>query len=696
MKIKWTFCTIAATLAAGTALTLASNFGVRVLAQPETNPTQGCFDPAKNMAITDQGLGGSSLQLSCAQPDDVTDLHNPDVQVVQHQANLFAWQEFMALNWPAKIGQRGVPDLEQPISSKNNRVWETWKRESEVFLDDGAAPLAWNEQGPLSVKVSDPEIETVLLKNQKTDDFLDAKLQAAGSDARFKPVLTDQQGKLVRYDIRMNKVMFDYIVQNRLYNGLVQAQAKQISFPVGSMLAKAAWREITPGQADSFYTTTALVCGDAAGKTTACRKQLMGLVGLHITQKTPNAPQWIWATFEHVNNLPDPASSSGEHSFNNPNCRNCTENHETNPGTPNQLTRERPIPSASKGSGAEEDNTLQLNADVAKALEADGSVLSQYQLIGVQWPMPKLGSTKTGPQNAGDTPTVFKVKPDVLANSTMESYVQTTSSCMGCHAMARTSNQDGFVFSDFSFVLNNAKPATVNHKLLAAPGSPKDTWEKQNWPRITRGYNLAARTYELLPKHVPTARLHCSSCHLNQGRNSDSAWWVGLERDYPTVPDLQKRINSCFTNSLNGVALCKPGSDCEKSEPMRSLVSYTQWLDRQWNAIKGDRPTAKGLSKIPTLVGDAGRGSQVFAQKCAVCHNIAGQGRYLGGVYFRPALWGEQSFNFAAGMFTNPSFLASFIKNNMPYGSGGVLTDQEAWDAATFIHGMPRPTKRAK
>jgi cytochrome c len=687
MNVKWTFSTalIAFVGAAGLAVALPNlTSGSRVLAQT-ANLTQTCADPSKKIAVTDQGLGDSSLQLSCFLPDDVNNLQNPDVQVAQHQTNLFAWQEFMAVNWPAKAGERGVPDLEQSISSPDDRVWETWKRESEVFLDGGAPPPAWNERGPWVVNTTDPEIETVLVKDKKIDDYLDAKTQAAGSDARFDPVLTDQKGKLVRYDIRMNKVMFDYIVQNRLYNGLVQAQAKNISFPAGSVLVKAAWREVSSDEAANFYTTTALVCDEANGKPSGCRKQVMGLVGLHVTQKTPSAPQWIWATFEHVNNVPDAASSGSAYSFNDPKCKNCANNRQTKPGSPNQLTRERPISSASKGDGNEDDDTVQLNADVSKALGATGSVLRNYELVSAQWPIP--GSSS-------GAPTVFKVKPDALANTTMESYVQTTSSCMSCHATARTTNADGFVFSDFSFVLNNAKPVPQNWKVLPAPGSPKDDWEKQNWPSIARGFALASRTYELLPKNVPQARLHCSSCHLNQGRNADAAWWVGLSRDYPTTPDLQKRINACFTNSLNGIALCKPGSECDKNKAMASLVAYTQWLDRQWNAAKGNHPTANGLPTIPVLSGDSGRGSTIFTQKCAVCHNLEGQGRYLGDAYYRPALWGKHSFNFAAGMFAYPDLLASFVKNNMPYGAGGELTDQEAWDVASFVHGMPRPTKK--
>ena len=35
-----------------------------------------------------------------------------------------------------------------------------------------------------------------------------------------------------------------------------------------------------------------------------CTQRTMGLVGLHIVSKTPARPQWIWSTFEQVDNVP--------------------------------------------------------------------------------------------------------------------------------------------------------------------------------------------------------------------------------------------------------------------------------------------------------------------------------------------------------------------------------------------------------
>jgi cytochrome c len=45
-----------------------------------------------------------------------------------------------------------------------------------------------------------------------------------------------------------------------------------------------------------------------------------------------------------------------------------------------------------------------------------------------------------------------------------------------------------------------------------------------------------------------------------------------------------------------------------------------------------------------------------------------------------------------AGLATTTT-LAEFIHANMPLGSAGVLTGQEAWDLAAFIAGQCRPGK---
>jgi len=665
------------------------------------SPAQ-CFNTAANIPLTGRTCGPApDLQLSCYLPADMvspTPTPSPggmmqlvNFNTLQRDADIFSWQEFFALNWPARDGLRGEPDVNKPISAAGPRVWETWKEEYEVYLKDGARPKPWNDPEPIPTSCGSG-VAKVFFRTQKIDDVVDSTLQAASATGTLPATLTDQKGKLVRYEIRLNKVLFDYVVQNHLYDANVQKLATSVNFPNGAILIKAAWREVSPAEEKQFHTVTACVCDkDKQGKMINCRKQRMGLVGFHITQKTPFAPQWVWSTFEQVNNVPGMAAI-GQSSFNNPACLNCPVNKQTPRGTPNQIVRAISIPSSepncADGTQAV-DNVRRLNVDVRMALTGAGSIFRFYELVNTQWPVPQLSST---PQPE----TVFNVRPLALGNTTMESFVQPTSTCMGCHSTARTVNANNFVSSDFSFTLNNAQPLQTSCKIIPPPAQPKTAWDRQHWTDITRGYALATHTYEMLPAFVPKAKLHCASCHLAAGGNSDAAWWADLNVEYPTKPLLQARINHCFTNSLNGNALCTPAGNgvrgnCDTDAAMNAFLTYIKWLEEQSKSLHLCNTVPNGYPPITGSSGNATAGHQVFIQKCAVCHRLDGQGRYEDNTYFRPALWGPDSFNQAAGMFSTTADLAQFLRWNMPLMAGGELSDQEAWDVEAYIHSKPRP-----
>lgn len=665
------------------------------------SPAQ-CFNPAANIPLSGKTCGPApALQLSCYLPSDMaspTPSPSPggmmqlvNFNTLQRDADIFSWQEFFALNWPARDGMRGEPDVNKPISAAGPRVWETWKEEYEVYLKDGAKPKPWNDPEPIPSSCGGTK---VFFRTQKIDDVVDSTLQAAGATGAFPATLTDQKSKVVRYEIRLNKVLFDFVMQNRLYDANVQKLATSVNFPNGAILIKAAWREVSPAEEKMFHTVSACLCDkDKTGKMVNCRKQRMGLVGFHITQKTPFAPQWVWSTFEQVNNVPGMAAN-GALSFNNQACLNCPANKQSQPGTPNQMTRAISIPATepncADGTQAV-DNVRRLNVDVRTALTGAGSIFRFYELVNTQWPVPVPHSSST-PQPE----TVFTVRPLALGNTTMESFVQPTSTCMGCHSTARTVNANNFVSSDFSFTLNNAQPLQTTCKIIPPPAQPKTTWDRQHWTGIMRGYALATHTYELLPAFVPTAKLHCASCHLAAGGNSDAAWWADLNVEYPTKPLLQARINHCFTNSLNGNALCTPAGNgvtgnCDTDASMNAFLTYIQWVEEQSKTLHLCNTVPNGYPPITGSSGNATAGHQVFIQKCAVCHGLDGEGRYENNTYFRPALWGPHSFNQAAGMFSSTTDLAQFLRWNMPLMAGGELSDQEAWDVEAYIHSKPRP-----
>jgi cytochrome c len=639
-------------------------------------------------------------------------LGQANLNTVQRAADLFSWQTFLALNAPAGA-ERGEPNPTRPYAESGRRVWESWKEAFEVYLPDGAEPAPWATPEPIPEACRGGNPTRTLRRSAKVSDVVDLVLQAVAADGTLPATLKDQDGRLVRYEIRLNRPLFDYIADPRsalysglaLYNGREQGKAREIDFPVGSQLIKAAWRPVGAAEEPFLHVTEACVCDEVGVDTpSSCRLETMGLAGFHIMTKTPSAPSWIWSTFEQVDNVT--STHGAVASLNDPSCPPslCPPNRQTAISLPTQVRRTIPIPDQDPDCAKPHqaaDNIAQLNTDVQKALGAIGSAFSNYNLIGTQWPLP---TTENLP------PTVFAAVPALLGNTTLETFAQNTSSCMGCHSISRTLSPERFVSADFSFTLNNAQPRprgawcenveaseSCSDSILPPPRAPQTTWDVENWSEILAGYAYATQTYELTNPRYVESRLHCSSCHLDAGGNRSAAWWVGMWQayDYPATTGLQDRINGCFERSMNGAPVCDTtggAADCAKSPIMRSLITYMKWLDEQFAARYPRRTPCRGYPPYNPEPGDVGRGRAVFVQKCSFCHNAQGQGRYESDTYFRPALWGPDSFNACAGM-ASTDYLSTFVRWNMPLTSGGLLTNHEADDVAAYIAAQCRPGK---
>jgi cytochrome c len=606
------------------------------------------------------GIAVPNPRISCVVPPDVA----PGFQegtAAQRAFNVFGWQQFIALNWPAAPTVRGSPDPSRPIAAPGPRVWETWKETAAVYLPDGRKPPAWNAW-PTGERTKQ------LVRTQKVEDVLDSAIQPTGADGTLPITLTDRNQRLVRYEIRMNRVLFDYVVANRLYDSRVQARATSIVAPDGAILVKAAWRELESTEEPRYLTARARICDSA----TRCSVRTVGLVGFHIMQKTKGSPQWIWSTFEHADNV-----EGDNPSFFDPACRDCGSvvNRQTPPGVKNQIVRVIPIPSVDPVCSAPQvgDNVAELNRHVSAALAGRGTPLARYGLISTQRPV------KRSPPATG-----FDAEPPLLGNTTMETFIQPTSSCIGCHAMARTTRGDHFVSADFTFTLNNAGP------LLPPP--PHIRPAHQGSPSHQRARAIATRTYEMAPAPHVVAKLHCQSCHLEAGTNPRAGWWVGSSDRFAPRTKLFRRINQCFENSMNGAAICGSDADCARHPDMMALVNYIDDLTAEWRQRHGSRPAPAGFPRIATKIPDAANGQQLYQQRCAFCHGAEGEGRYASGTYYRPALWGPHSFDIDAGM-ARPATFAAFVHANMPFGSGGALTEQDAWDLAGFVDRQCRPKK---
>jgi hypothetical protein len=78
-----------------------------------------------------------------------------------------------------------------------------------------------------------------------------------------------------------------------------------VSQQYGTLETKAAWRPLNPPEATSgrFHMQTVRFYEHGAGGSYCYRDATWGLVALHIIQKTPSAPYFIYATFEQADNL---------------------------------------------------------------------------------------------------------------------------------------------------------------------------------------------------------------------------------------------------------------------------------------------------------------------------------------------------------------------------------------------------------
>lgn len=147
---------------------------------------------------------------------------------------------------------------------------------------------------------------------------------------------------------------------------------------------------------------------------------------------------------------------------------------------------------------------------------------------------------------------------------------------------------------------------------------------------------------------------------------------------------LAERMQGRFWYSMNGKAL--PLGD----PALVAFETYAYWLAKRCAA--GRKVAGRGYPKLaaPPQKADFTRGTQVYAQHCALCHGADGQGQSTNGKTVFPPLWGKHSFNWGAGMHEIQN-AAGFYQANTPFALGDTLTDQRAWDVATFMDSHERP-----
>ncbi|HEY0142088.1 MAG TPA: hypothetical protein VGF48_14405 [Thermoanaerobaculia bacterium] len=446
---------------------LGSTLALSLVALQQTTSTTGTTAPAP-------APPPPAIVLSPAIPGDATFGSTVSLAAIQGDFDIFSWNSFIALNWPPL--PNGQADPKKTIGQKgdNLTVWERYRNVDYVFLPNGAVPT-WN--GPTSVppackKAYKPSMK-IVAQVGKTPTVLTASSQPFNTGP-----LIDQNGVYTRFEILVNRPMFDYIVQNKLYSKTGQQAFKgMVQFPCGStspategaIMVKAAWKAIAAADAPRFHTQKVLVYTPASDNPkypAACTTRTMGLVGLHIAHKTDSASQWVWSTFEHADNAPtaaDVASGNLKASYNyyDPKCSAADCSANAVPPRPWNPTRVSSFHSQVvrldnfKGNEFAPVSATERNAVARKLLAGVNpkSVWTNYELISTMWPT-NTGNCAPAPGDPLGTPA-----PTFLANTTLETYIQgmvpnVSSNCIECHNNATMTTP---VASDFTYVLQRAQ-----------------------------------------------------------------------------------------------------------------------------------------------------------------------------------------------------------------------------------------------
>jgi hypothetical protein len=365
----------------------------------------------------------------------------------------FSWKTFIALVWPALEGERGVPDPKQTVDGSGPRVFETYKALYEMFHSDGSAPAPWNDFDPAGYNPCDVAIRWGDLTLGSFSRFSDLGQPGFGSLAG---PLVAQNTTYVRFLTTYNIVEYKQIVFGEWY--VRKKLPANISFDNGAIDTKSAWMDMSgASHPERYYARTAWVLDPVSGKSSPKK---VGLVGLHIVVKTPSRPQWIWMTFEQVDNVPPlQPGTAGAFGPGTSNFNDGTGIHM--PGkNPHSLQRVLAAPTAAPFNVERlkpiHASTKTTNAAFRAALH--GTVWENYQLVATQWPrVPDSPSTPAAPPNTlpGTPPPKDST---AFANVTLETFDQKSvfTSCMACHNV--TKGATDFLWS----LMDHAYPAKLS------------------------------------------------------------------------------------------------------------------------------------------------------------------------------------------------------------------------------------------
>lgn len=430
-------------------------------------------------------LDGITINFNSTVPGDISTFN-------QNNADCFAWQEFISLNWP----ENGNNDFGAP-GDLSFVQWENYMPKDVLLQPNGAPPPPWGTTLVADHHVNNFEKSNLSFNPAKTKLLLNPskfgkKDTLTGMDihqaAPFKGPnwLGGQNNTNVWYEIMVNKDHYDFINDNGYYNAAVQHDSVKagipINFPkgsvgglVGAIELKAAWMEMDdPSNLkwNRYKLSKAVVQDPTTGQ---LRNTTVALVGLHILHKTENQPTWVWATFEQIDNVPGSSSPPDGYNFHNPNCTSKTVNLSggttatvgctANTSPPYYLNQATPVPvQISRLNPIDPSSAAPINQLMQSNIKKfyPSSVWQYYQLVDVIWsatPQPDPTQPIRSPRNINVS--AMQSGGAIVANTTLESYAQTTT-CYQCHVGSTIAPYppdaaNDNVFGDFSFVIGAAK-----------------------------------------------------------------------------------------------------------------------------------------------------------------------------------------------------------------------------------------------
>lgn len=282
----------------------------------------------------------SGITVSPILPDD---LPSGADQASLSEAAAFAWNEFIALNWPAvaQTGANGTRDTPDTVKSFGDQsvplVWHTYRSKVEIYPWNSHFPNGSTLQGD-TLLIFDYDALPAYYYKDKVNPCAEASRDVAyinldetseiSLNFMFAGVTpkaetaTNSQPQLVRFLAKANRSHFDYVTSkgyfnhggdynddlNNYKNAITTDKVTSkttVSFPSGTIMVKAAWRPLTEKDSvDQFHTTTVRYYEkDQEGGACYYQDEKWGLIALHIIHKTPTAPYFTFATFEQKSNI---------------------------------------------------------------------------------------------------------------------------------------------------------------------------------------------------------------------------------------------------------------------------------------------------------------------------------------------------------------------------------------------------------